>query len=121
MPDMFEVSEATGPRLVLEAVARQETMLIRCKGALNSTNCGLLKTQVKGLLPAARHIVLDLSELSQMDSSGLGTIVGVYISAKNAGCVLDIINLSNRLREIFSLTNLLSLFEPCGRYNMRLP
>jgi len=118
MPDTFE---ATGPRLILEAVAQQETMLIRCKGVLNSTNCGLLKTRVKGLLPAARHIALDLTELSQMDSSGLGTIVGVYISAKNAGCVLDVINLSDRLRELFSLTNILSLFEPCGRYNMRLP
>lgn len=118
---MPEISEATGPGLVLEAVARQEMMLIHCKGALNSTNCGLLKAQVKGLLPGARHIVLDLTELSQMDSSGLGTIVGVYISAKNAGCLLDVINLSERLRELFSLTNLLALFEPCGRYNMRLP
>jgi anti-anti-sigma factor len=56
-----------------------------------------------------------------MDSSGLGTIVALYISAKNAGSTLELINLSPRIRELFGLTNLLSVFETCGRYGTRLP
>jgi len=118
MPDTTEV---TGPALTIETVAQADATVVRCKGVLNSTNSAELKTRVKGLLPSTKRIVLELTELSQMDSSGLGTIVGVYISAKNTGCVLEIINLSPRVRELFSLTNLLSLFEPCGRYNMRFP
>ena len=118
MPEMTEVA---GPALTLEVAAQADAIVVRCKGVLNSTSCPALKTRVKGLLPATKRVVLDLTELSLMDSSGLGTIVGVYISAKNAGCVLDIINLSPRVRELFSLTNLLSVFEPCGRYNMRFP
>jgi anti-sigma B factor antagonist len=118
---MPEISEVTGPALTLEVVAQPDATVVCCKGVLNSTNSLALKTRVKGLLPGTKHILLDLTALSQMDSSGLGTIVGVYISAKNAGCVLEIINLSARVRELFSLTNLLSVFEPCGRYNMRFP
>jgi anti-anti-sigma factor len=56
-----------------------------------------------------------------MDSSGLGAIVGLYISSKRANCELQLINLSPRVRELLSMSNLVSLFEGCGRYGARLP
>lgn len=118
MPETFADSASA---LTLEAVAQPSAIIVRCKGVLNSTNSSLLKARVKGVLRQTERVVLDLTDLSQMDSSGLGTIVGVYVSAKNAGCALEIINLSARLRELFSLTNLISLFEPCGRYPVKFP
>ena len=124
MPDTFQQTAAeqeTTPALALETVAHSDVALVRCKGVLKSMNSAELKTRIKKMLPHTKHIVLDLTELSQMDSSGLGTIVGLYVSAKSSGCTLEIINLSARVRELFSLTNLLSLFEPCGRYNIRFP
>ncbi len=68
-----------------------------------------------------RCVVLDLTDLVQMDSSGLGAIVGLYISSKRANCELQLINLSPRVRELLSMSNLVSLFEGCGRYGARLP
>jgi anti-sigma B factor antagonist len=118
MPDMYEVST---PALQLRTHKFENEIIVQCSGILTSANSGLLKTHVKELLPQTKHIILDLTELSQMDSSGLGTIVGLYISAKNAGSTLELINLSARIRELFSLTNLLSVFETCGRYGTRLP
>ncbi len=118
---MAETSEVAAPVLTLEAVTKEGCVVVACKGVLNSTNSGLLKAKVKGYLPETKRIVLDLTELSQMDSSGLGAIVGVYISAKNAGATLEVINLSARVRQLFSLANLISLFEPCGRYGVRFP
>lgn len=106
--------------LLLRSFVQQEATVVRCTGDLTSSNSALLKTFVKGALPDTKRIILDLTNLTRMDSSGLGAIVGLYISAKNSGRSLEVINLSPRVRELFGLTNLLSVFETCGRYG-RLP
>ncbi len=56
-----------------------------------------------------------------MDSMGLGTIVGLYVSAKAAGSQLRVINLSKRIYDLFSVTNLLTMFEACGEVDARIP
>ena len=66
------------------------------------------------------EVIVNLAGVTQMDSSGLGVIAGLYISAKAAGCRLELINLSKRVRELMSLTNLLLLFEQCGEHNVRV-
>lgn len=92
------------------------TNVVRCTGRLNVETAPLLKTQVKPLLLPKRRVILDLTDLTHMDSAGLGALVGLYVSAKSAGCELQLMNLTPRIREILSITNLLSLFELCGRY-----
>jgi anti-anti-sigma factor len=46
-----------------------------------------------------------------MDSSGLGAIVGIYLSARRQECELKLINLNQRPKELFRLTNLAKIFE----------
>ena len=94
---------------------------VRCSGKLVANSTGILQAEVRGLLPDAKRIVLDLTDLGYMDSSGLGSIIGLYVSAKSAGGRLEVINLSARVRQLFSITNVLSLFEVCGEQNIRLP
>ena len=55
--------------------------------------------------------MLDLTDISYMDSSGLGAIVGVYLSAKRQHCELKLINLNQRLQELFRITKLATVFE----------
>jgi anti-sigma B factor antagonist len=45
-----------------------------------------------------------------MDSMGLGTLVRLYVSTKSAGCELKLINLGPKIRQLLSVTNLLSVF-----------
>lgn len=99
----------------------EDATIIRCTGRLTAETSPHLKTEVKALLPNKRRLILDLGELGYMDSSGLGTLVGLYISAKSAKCEFHLLNLSPRMRELLSMTNLLSLFEACGRSGMRFP
>ena len=94
---------------------------VRCTGKLVTGSTGILQTEVRSLLPEAKRIVLDLTDLGYMDSSGLGSIIGLYVSVKGAGGRLEVINLSARVRQLFSITNVLSLFEVCGEQNIRLP
>ncbi len=82
---------------------------VRCSGKLVANSTGILQAEVRGLLPDAKRIVLDLTDLGYMDSSGLGSIIGLYVSAKSAGGRLEVINLSARVRQLFSITNVLSL------------
>jgi anti-anti-sigma factor len=57
------------------------------------------------------HIVLDLTDVSYVDSSGLGTLVGLKVSAVKEGyCKLELVNLSSRVKELLRLSNLTQLF-----------
>ena len=120
------VRMSTGPsipvrELNLETYAWEDATVVRCTGRLTTETSVLLKTEVRTLLPSRRRLILDLTDLSHMDSSGLGALVGLYISARGASCELQLVNLSPRIRELLNITNVLSVFENCGRYGTRLP
>ena len=80
---------------------------MRLHGKLSMGVSNLLHARVKKLIPEHKRIVLDLSDLSHMDSSGLGTLVGLFVSARSAGCSLELVNLSHGIQKVLSLTNLL--------------
>jgi anti-sigma B factor antagonist len=107
--------------LSLHTYAWEDATVVCCTGRLTTETSALLKTEVKPLLLNKRRVILDLTELAHMDSSGLGALVGLYITAKGASCTLQLVNLSPRIRELLSLTNVLSVFETCGRYGTRMP
>jgi anti-sigma B factor antagonist len=66
---------------------------------------------VRALIPEADRIILDLTDVSYLDSSGLGALVSVYLSAKRQHCDLRLANLNQRLKELFRLTRLAKVFE----------
>ncbi|SRR5581483_5043791 len=109
------------PQLALATSVDGTPVIVRCTGKLVAATTGILQSEIRALLPGAKRIVLDLTDLAYMDSSGLGSIIGLYVSAKSAGSKLEVINLSQRVRHLFSITNVLSLFETCGEQNIRLP
>jgi anti-sigma B factor antagonist len=79
-------------------------IVVHCTGKITSDTVQQLRATVKPLLSESKTVVLDLTNVTYMDSSGLGAIVGLYVSAKAAKGRLRIINLSGHLREIFSIT-----------------
>jgi anti-sigma B factor antagonist len=92
--------------------------IVKCSGRLIAESSGMLKSQVKSMIPREKRIVLDLTDLAGMDSSGLGTIVGLYVSARNGKCELQLVNLSAKVRELLGLSNLLGVFGDCGKYGV---
>jgi anti-sigma B factor antagonist len=107
--------------LSLHTQTFEDSTVVKCQGILTFENAGHLKREIKDLISRKRPIVLDLSELTRMDSSGLGTIIGLCVSAKAGGCDLSLINLNKQIRELLGLTNLLSVFESCARNGIRMP
>ena len=52
---------------------------ILCHGKVVSETSAQVKEVVKPLIPLGGHIVLDLTDVSYVDSSGLGTLVGLKV------------------------------------------
>ena len=85
---------------------------ITCHGRLVSDNADQIKELVKPLISEGGRIVIDFADLTYLDSLGLGALVGLKVSAINKGlCKLEFVNLSPRVRELLSLTNLTELFS----------
>ncbi len=94
------------PKLSLTIDKKPTEITVHCTGRIVSDTTQLLRTTVKPLFSESKTVVLDLTDVDYMDSSGLGTMVGLYVSARAANCQLKLINLNQRLKELFSITRL---------------
>jgi len=70
-----------------------------------------LREFVKEQLKSNPQVVINLGEVNYIDSGGLGTLVGLYTSARSAGGVIKLSNLTNRVGELLQVTKLLTVFE----------
>ncbi len=93
--------------------------IVRCQGRLVIGENDQLQSRIRELIPDNKRIVLDLTELTMMDSIGLGTLVRLYVTARSAGCNLELINLGSHVRELLGITNLLSVFTMIGENDIR--
>ena len=73
---------------------------------------GELRNKLKDLLKEGKtRLVLNMADVSYIDSAGLGTLVAGYTSARNQGATLKLANLTNRFSETLSITKLVTVFD----------
>ena len=70
-----------------------------------------LRLLVKNLLNQSRQIVLDLGEVTHIDSGGLGTLVALYVSARKIGGDIKLARLGRQVNEVLQITKLVTVFE----------
>jgi len=86
--------------------------IVTCTGKIIfGEEANTLRDVLKRRLSETKHIVLNLSGVSYIDSGGLGTLVGVYSSARSAGADIKMVGLSQRLRDVLAITKLAAVFE----------
>jgi anti-sigma B factor antagonist len=74
-----------------------------------------LRENLKGLIAEGnKQIVLNMDNITYIDSTGLGTLVAAQVSAKTHGASLKLCNLGRRFQELLQLTKLLTVFEVCN-------
>jgi anti-sigma B factor antagonist len=88
--------------------------IVRLHGKLVAGTTQSLYSKVDALMPEIQHVVLDLSDLQYMDSMGLGGLVRLYVTARAAGCTLELRNLSAPIRHLLGLTRMLDVFPIVG-------
>ncbi len=71
-----------------------------------------LRDAIRDLIAKGQHrILLDLGEVSYIDSSGLGELVSAYTTAKNQGATLKLLKLTKKVHDLLQLTKLYTVFE----------
>ena len=115
MPD-----QAAPRQLTFEIEHTDSVAVVRCHGQLVSELTGVLYSNVRPLISNTKRVVLDMSDITAIDSVGLGTLVGLYTSSKTAGCKLQLLNIGKRVRELLGLTHLLDVFVVIGERGIRL-
>ena len=70
-----------------------------------------LRETLTQVLNSTHQIVLNLSGVNYIDSSGLGTLVAVYSSARSAGADIKLAGLGQRLKDVLQITKLVTVFE----------
>jgi anti-anti-sigma factor len=109
------------PGFRADARRTDDAVIVECHGKLTFEHAPQLRNKVRTLIPDEKRIILDLKQVPFMDSSGLGTLVTLYVSARTRGCKIELTNVSPALRSLLGMTNLLSLFEPAGRFGGKFP
>ena len=119
---MTSDSQPNAPRSFSVQCRRTENaVIVECQGKLTFENAPQLRNKIRTLIPDEKHIILDLKEVPFMDSSGIGVLATLYVSARTRNCKLELVNVSAAMRTLLGMTNLLSLFEPAGRYGGKFP
>jgi len=87
-------------------------LVVDCVGRIVfGDESGYLRDTVKQMLLENKRIVLNLGEISYIDSGGLGTLVALYTSATSAGASIKLANLTKRVGDLLQVTKLLTVFE----------
>src|SRR5205823_6250413 len=92
---------------------------IHCKGKITAENLEVFQREIRDRMPESRdpiaaiahRIVLDLSNVTHVDSSGLGALLGAWTAARDKGCDLEIANLNPRVEKLVEITKLDTVFK----------
>jgi anti-sigma B factor antagonist len=72
----------------------------------------VLRDRVRDELALGKQqIIINLADVSYVDSSGLGELISAFTTAKNRGGTLKLLNLTKRLHELMQITKLYTVFD----------
>lgn len=91
----------------------QDVTVLDLVGRLTSTDgVGELGGRVATLVSDGRtRIVLNLGQLSYMDSSGLGEMVSCYSTLQKVGGVIKLAQTTARIQDLLAITKLVTIFD----------
>lgn len=92
-----------------------DRVVIQCHGRLISETSGDLNRVAKPILGRGKHIALDLRDVSDMDSCGLGAVIALEASALRQGlCSVELCGAGVPVMDLLRTTNTLSAFDWTG-------
>ena len=71
-----------------------------------------LRDAVRDLLSKGqKHILLNLGDVTYIDSSGIGELVSAFTTVKNQGGELKLLNLTRKVHDLLQITKLYTVFD----------
>jgi stage II sporulation protein AA (anti-sigma F factor antagonist) len=99
--------------LKIELEVKQEVLCIRLSGELDHHFADDLREQTIKAIETydIKHIVLNLAQLSFMDSSGLGVILGRYKQVKQNNGEMVVCAISPSVQRLFEMSGLFKIIR----------
>ncbi len=73
---------------------------------------GQVRERIKVLLSEGqKKILLNLGDVSYIDSAGLGALISSYTTTKREGGQLKLVNLTKRIQDLLAITKLITVFD----------
>jgi anti-sigma B factor antagonist len=84
-----------------------DVIIVDCRGRIVlGDETANLRHLVKDLMNESPRIVVNLAEVTQIDSNGIGTLFGLYISAEKAGAKMKLAGLGGHAKSVSEITKL---------------
>jgi stage II sporulation protein AA (anti-sigma F factor antagonist) len=98
-------------QLVSEFIAMENVLIVRLDGELDHHSAARLKIewQEKMQKNQTKHVVLNLSNLQFMDSSGLGVVLGRYKEVQQLGGEMVVCSISPAVKRLFDMSGLFKI------------
>ncbi len=90
-----------------------EVIIVDTSGKLTlGEGTSTLRTKIRELVEGgSRRIVLNMADVTYMDSSGLGELIAAHTTVTTAGGEMKLLNLAKRVHDLLKLTKLYTVFE----------
>ena len=107
------LEERTSSELRITSRQVGEAVVIEMSGRIKVGEGNLLLREMVGNLAESgkKNLVLNLGEVTYMDSSGLGELVKTHTTIRNLQGEVKLVNLSKRVEELLQMTKLSSIFD----------
>jgi anti-sigma B factor antagonist len=112
MPDYTDAANG-GLMHIAERMVGDVTIIdVGGKVVLGDGGDTILKDKLLSLVQQGhRKLVVNLADVTYVDSAGLGAIVHSYANVNNQGGKLKLLNVTKRIKDLLAITKLLTVFE----------
>jgi anti-sigma B factor antagonist len=109
---LWRLNKESQLKLSLEIYSNEDVIVVSCKGRIvYGDETATLSGKVEELLPRARQLVLELSQVDTIDGAGIGELLVLFGLARAHNCIMKLAAPSPRVRGLLELTNLHTVFE----------
>lgn len=96
----------------MEMRTEKKYLIISLEGELDVENSSSIKDNIRNRISSEYpNLVIDLTKVNYVDSSGLGTLIALQKDARFNGGALSIVGASDQIRRVMNITNIDKLFE----------
>jgi len=100
--------------LELEVIKKNNVSILKIKGDVDLYSSPLVRKEILAILTKSnKNLLVDLEDVSYMDSSGVATLVEALQLTNRKGGKLRLFNLSRAIQDVFELSRLDKVFEIC--------
>lgn len=98
---------------------KNSDLIIKLKGELDEYICSIIKAQIdyEYKLNLSKDIIFDFKEVTFIDSSTLGMVIGRYKKALENGGRVYIVGAKNQVEKIFEISNISSIISRFNNIN----